>query len=541
MLERVYLGDWLYNAGIVCFIKIISHGNEDQISQYVTIEDNYIEFDREKLKGFSEKFFKKALEQFGRYDSLIKDFNDYLNNDEANNTNKEKQLENIKRKLNFSLMKVKLKDRNIPLPDKKNLSNNPEILSETIVKVLEILNSDYKDFLESDTQIYLRNIYGQKSFLNPSCNKDRMKKFKEDFEDKITNEKNKKAKHQCIICDRIAKADTYADTGIGSFIGLNYDSLNQLWNFTSKLPLCDICELIYFCSFAGFLDTSRGKDILYFINHDSSVDDLKKDNYLLQKILDKNNRNNLLLEYFTEYYLKLQDQKSKNINKNISFIELNISNEIMPKVFSLQLSREKSNFLKDHYDLFNHLSKASYKTKDTSKYLLKEIIGQYLMDLLSYNYIYWLIKVYIYSKEGKTNYYHAYFNSFHLQNYLMIITLYNKIIRTGGKPMEDMDKFKKSVWFIHNKGKELTKKLKEQDADNKVSSIVFKLLSALRVGDKNKFMEVIARIYMTYKLDIPTTFVDGFIHTENFYAYGYSFVNGLLATDQKDNKGDHNE
>lgn len=62
-MERVYLGDWLYNAGIVGFINIMLDGKDLNNQNIIKIEDNYIEFDRSSLTGFAEKFFKRAYEK----------------------------------------------------------------------------------------------------------------------------------------------------------------------------------------------------------------------------------------------------------------------------------------------------------------------------------------------------------------------------------------------------------------------------------------------------------------------------------------------
>ncbi len=541
--EKVYLGDWLYNAGIVGFIRIINNGGDkNKISDFVKVNDNSIEFDRDKLEGFSEKFFETAIKQYGRYDRLVEDLPNFVkeindfNGELSNNLKRLVDIaDTVKRRLNFTLLKEKLKDNYIALPNKKAVEDNPQIVLDTIKEVLDILKNDYKDFREADTKIYLSRFFGK----NNSESKGKLNTFKKYFEESIVNNTNKpatkgrgkkKIEFQCVNCERIAKKDVITDTRIGTFAGIG--SVNEAWNFGPYLRLCEICELIYFCIFAGFTDVSRGKEKLYyFVNHDISIQDLIDDNHILQSVLSKGAKDNILFDYFTEY-LHIQKEKSKHTLKNISFIELDNPNGIMPKVYSLNLDKTKAMFIHNYHDKFNKLAKAYYKVKDSSKNILRELVEHFLLNSLSYNQIYWLAKIYMTVAEGKSDYYKAYFNTYHIQNYMLIIALYNKIILQGESSMAD---FEKSVWFIYNKGKELMIKLRQNQAENKISTIVLSLLNALRVGDVNKFMEVIVRVYMAYGLDIPSTFVEGLTNKDSFYAYGYSFVNGLLAK-EKTNK-----
>ncbi|MDQ7056756.1 MAG: type I-B CRISPR-associated protein Cas8b1/Cst1 [Persephonella sp.] len=120
------------------------------------------------------------------------------------------------------------------------------------------MKEDKEEFWESDAQIYLRKIYGQKSFLNRAVNKDRFKKFYKEFEEPLKSSSTEKdKKYYCISCmERKAKKNTIFDTGLSKFYGLNPDAVNFVWNFNPKLPLCEICEIIYF---SYFCRTDPGK------------------------------------------------------------------------------------------------------------------------------------------------------------------------------------------------------------------------------------------------------------------------------------------
>ncbi|MDQ7056755.1 MAG: hypothetical protein Q9M89_10060 [Persephonella sp.] len=103
MTDKVYLSDWLYNAGIVGFLKINDHlweiKNEKIVSKdedLLKIKDNYVEFDRKIFDGFAERFFDYAFNQYGRYENLIKLFNDYIN--DLNSLNSEENFHTLKNK-----------------------------------------------------------------------------------------------------------------------------------------------------------------------------------------------------------------------------------------------------------------------------------------------------------------------------------------------------------------------------------------------------------------------------------------------------------
>ena len=91
----------------------------------------------------------------------------------------------------------------------------------------------------------------------------------------------------------------------------------------------------------------------------------------------------------------------------------------------------------------------------------------------------------------------------------------------------------KEMWRIYNKGIELSNLLKSKNAENKIQSISYKLLNALRIGDTTQFMDVLIRTYMAYGEEIPSSFVKTLSNKETFYALGYSFLNGLLGEQNK--------
>jgi len=557
-MERVYLGDWLYNAGIIGFLKI----NKDlweikdkklisKNEEILKFGDNYIEFNKKIFEGFSKRFFDYAFNQYGRYENLLKLFKKYIEDlknleDEKNYEylrkkyfkNKEIKKEKInvelpleimekfKNKLqSFSLLKKKLGK----IPSKNDVKKNKDLLIESLENAVNIMEREKNEFWESDVQIYLRKIYGQKSFLNKSINKNRFRKFYKDFEEVLINGKIKKEKiYKCVNCnERLAKKKTIFDTGISKFYGLNPDSINFVWNFKPKLYLCEICEIVYFSYFAGLTPINKdGKTVFYFVNSDTSIENLLRENLLLEQVLEKNPSDSRFIEFFTELVLIAETERAKFTLQNTVVIELDLNNETMPKVYSFNISREKAEFLKENEEKFKGLSRTFYQIKKDRIYILPQIIEKVLDNSLNYNYLNRLIRFYI-QNSSNSEYYKTNINSYQLETLNLLIKKFlEKVIFKGVGEMEITDG---ELWFIYKKGVKLADKLKKSNAENKIQSIAYKLLNALRIGDTNQFMDVLIRTYMAYSEDIPSTFVKAIYDKRIFYPLGYSFLNGLLG------------
>lgn len=60
MNTRIYLNEWFINAGIIGFIRILEHNDDN----FLTIKNNYIEFDTNKLKNFHKYYFKYFFDKY---------------------------------------------------------------------------------------------------------------------------------------------------------------------------------------------------------------------------------------------------------------------------------------------------------------------------------------------------------------------------------------------------------------------------------------------------------------------------------------------
>ncbi|WP_206518809.1 type I-B CRISPR-associated protein Cas8b1/Cst1 [Fervidobacterium sp. 2310opik-2] len=517
-------------------------GEDINSQDIITIGPNYIEFDRSSLNGFSDKFFKKASQRYPRTDELIDLGNKILEKlkEKELDKNLKKEVSDFKKRVEkFSKLKQLIDSNNITL-----LKDFNKVDAEQYVhKVTNLLIENKQDLIEEDAKTYLKNISsicGEKSFLNKNFKGNLKNKFFEDFEKPIVNQKNLQDKnHKCIFCgSRPAKKDALLDTGIVSFLGANKDNKNFFWNFKSQLPICEICELIYFCIFAGLTEFRMGKTKkFYFVDKNASVLDLYKTNKLFMEMMSKEKnilKEKEILNFVNDYLLLKFREESKFRLTNIMFIEIDLTSSDVPQLYGLNITKQKAEFINSNFGLFEKITGTFISFKDNSIYPFSEFMQEFINNTLSFQFLTFLEEQFLGSLKPnskiKTN-----LSPYRLQMYNMLIYKYIKNIKRGEESMDE-----KNLWAMYFFGQELKEKFLVSKAENKIPSLAYRLLSALRVGDVNTFMNLIIRTYMSYSMEIPALFVLGMNDRDNFYALGYSFVNGLLGS-KKDEEIKNNE
>ncbi|MCS7232054.1 MAG: type I-B CRISPR-associated protein Cas8b1/Cst1 [Elusimicrobiota bacterium] len=541
MGEKIYISDWLFNAGIVGFLAILFEGKADlkegenklNNGKSIYIGENYIELDVDILEGFSDKYFSYFYKRYKRIENIEAKLQEILEKmDNADLKEIESYYKEIKDRINnFSKLKRDLEEKNIKLFDIKELRENYSKLKDFIYKTLEHINHNRNELIENDVKVYLGKFYGQKSFLNRAVTSNFKNIFKKEFEDKIVNRKISLEKDLICIncCERKAKRDVIFDTGLSPFTGINVDSVNFFWNFKPKLPLCEICELIYFCSFGSFTESIREVNTFFFVNYDISILSLYNSNLLLQQILKRNLNDNIFVDLLNELLIKEKIEKSKYALESIAFIILDLKKkDVLPKVYSLNMSRKKAEYLiKNYNEKVKFLSNLFYSIGDNSISIPLEFLEKFLSDSLGYNYLsflqYLLFEKLRENPKVKLNYI-----SYDLQIInLMILEYIQNFKKLGGENLM-VSKPDDQLWYMFKKGRELSDKLKSVNAENKIPSIGYKLLSHLRSEDTNSFMNLVLRLYLSYELEVPNLLVKALSDKDLFLAYGYSFLNGFL-------------
>lgn len=183
MKTKIYLNDWFYNCGIIGFLKILEH-NENQ---FATKRNNYIEIDTEDLRDFNKYYFKYFYDRYNFAESVKNRTNyafEYLENNietpleneeekqrkDKIKTNKKyikdivkKQLDKIKKIDEQTYNEIKEQYDKI---DKENTKQGIIEIKEKILENIEKEKINKRLTLNLFKSILSNTYYGQPSFLN---------------------------------------------------------------------------------------------------------------------------------------------------------------------------------------------------------------------------------------------------------------------------------------------------------------------------------------------------------------------------------------
>lgn len=184
MKTKVHLNDWFFNCGIVGFLKILEH-NENQ---FAIRKNNYIEIDTEDLRNFNKYYFKYFYDKYNVAESVKnrteREFEYLENNLESVLENKEEEKRRkdkiksskkyIKETVKKQLDKIKKIDEQTYNEIKEQWNKiDKAITKEEIIEVKEkILENISKTGINKRLTLNLfksilsNTYYGQPSFLN---------------------------------------------------------------------------------------------------------------------------------------------------------------------------------------------------------------------------------------------------------------------------------------------------------------------------------------------------------------------------------------
>jgi CRISPR-associated protein Cst1 len=309
--------------------------------------------------------------------------------------------------------------------------------------------------------------------------------------------------------------------------GLNKDSVNFAWKFNPKLPLCEICELVYFSHWAGFTKSIKRKSYL-FVNEDSNIKSLWKNNQLLRQVLTKDKRENILINYFYELIVQEEKFKSKYALQNIALIETDLENDVMPKVLSFNISRAQAEYIKNQQEKLTWIANRFYKIKNDYTNILHDFIKLMFSGKLNFKIVNRLIKYYLQSKDETKNYIVTNYYPSNIQQIIVLISDYFKTVKQKQINMEN-----KHIWRIYHLGNEMKNMLVQAQAENKITSYAYRLLNAVRADDRSTFLNVLLRLYIGYNKEVPKDLTNTLESKETFQIIGHSYINGLLGEQLK--------
>lgn len=187
MKVKVYMQDWFYNAGIVGFIKILEHSDND----FTVKKENYIEFDTEDLRNFHKYYFKYFFDKYNiaeKMENRITEsfdkirMNIHLDSDDKDELKKaqekiKSEKKYIKTSIKSQLDKIKKIDEDIfnemnekyaeidSIKEKEDLEKL-DAIQECLINNLKNEKINKRTTMNLFKSILSKSYFGQNSFLN---------------------------------------------------------------------------------------------------------------------------------------------------------------------------------------------------------------------------------------------------------------------------------------------------------------------------------------------------------------------------------------
>ncbi|WP_066675699.1 type I-B CRISPR-associated protein Cas8b1/Cst1 [Clostridium septicum] len=555
---RIELSDWMKNAGIVGFVKIINHRLNG--SSQIDLKSNYIEFDTEILENFEEVYFEYLIYKYKEFISIEKIVSkyDYINQllskevDEKDLAILNSHIKYTKERLksasyksayeiindsSYNLLEKEKQLKEIKIKKKQSISDVSEDIKlqcNLLKEIIEYLNEEnVRKIIAAKNVIYdvIQGFWSDVSFLNKNNNKKNMYEcYINDFINPVINYESsnlEKAKYTCFTCDnkiqKLSKPFAYDITWITKMGVDGSRKSSHYWNFQSDSNICPICNLIYSCIPAGF-SVLNGKGL--FINNNKSI----------SKIISANN----LILYSGKKIDELEQESYFNI---IDSMEDKSVNEVNSEIENIQIVKfDKSNNSRPY--TFNVLSKNKLEIISKNKKQLSALIGKSVKIAKDY-YINIYSEVILRIYNGKNL-----FDLIALLTRLRISGEYknSKIIYILISLNNNLMEGKYKVWYKDiDKFRDYGIKLRQiygRNDENKIPGIAYRLQNALKVKNESRFMDTLLNAYTSRKQPIPIDFIEALKDVNKFQTIGYAFLIGLqggLENRNQENNGNNIE
>lgn len=317
----------------------------------------------------------------------------------------------------------------------------------------------------------------------------------------------------------------YSESNFAPLGVSNDNAKNMFWNQDSTYSICDICKLILFCTPAGATYTKKNyienedNEFYSFVNTDTSIDDIYDTNMNLKKLKDKDNPfNDLVIDIVSE-----NKEKSEWQLQNILFVEFKASIESKKckmNYFNMPTYLVKFFVKKESSQMIQSIYNKSFKANVVDTLLknkdLKHLIGKTLRTKIKDNL----------EEDHKTNISSS--DCFKAIKIRSLIDSYKK----GVYEMND-----KKLQVVKFAGHEIHDYYVNTNSKNKINSVAYKLLNAIKVGNKKDFMDTVLRIFMSAEKSVPSVFIEIMAEKDlDFESIGHAFITGLISERYEANK-----
>lgn len=521
--------------------------NEKEIKEKIKKEKKYIKTtikaQLDKIKKIDEESYEKILEQYDKIDKVeekeeLKNIQEIIKN--------EIQKEKINKRITMNFFKSILS---------KNYFGQPSFLNvvKTALSYEEQQEVMYKDYISNIIELdFMQDITENKYTLEEIKNhieKQNTKLLTKEVQQIYNNlnkkfiEKNKTIEEMkeylqnkvfttCYMCENEHTiTGNYSESNFAPLAISSDNMKNFFWNQNAEFPVCDICKLILFCIPAGITTISKivkkqdkGRNIykeeemLSFINDDMSIEDLLKTNNYFS---EKSRKDKSMENPYTELILNIVEE-NKEISEwqlqNIFVVEFETEYRAFSRMQYFNIKRYVARFFIEYANsMLSKIKDYGYKLQIVDCILKNKDIKYVINDRLL--------------EELKKD------NPFGDYSYLgtKIRTTLNLLKKEEDNMEEEIKKNNAKLSVLYNLGLDIHWALKARKEENKLNGYTYKMLNAIRVGNKQALMDTIIRIHMALEKDISPIFIEIMKDTSLGYeAIGQSFLAGLISNKKEE-------
>lgn len=495
----------------------------------------------DKIKKFDQKTENEISEEYNKIDAIkekeqIEELESIFNKIEQC-----LYKDHINKKVTTNLFKSILSNKYFGQPSFLNVVKNSASYEEQVNLmyrdyISNIIETGYlKDFI--DDKYTLENLKEHIENLNQELITKEMLKIYTDIKKKYI-EKGKQINEIkeyiekdvfkiCYLCtDKHCITSNYSESNFLPIAVSSDNMKNFFWNQKISYQICDICKLIMFCIPMGLTTITKitrdnqkyeEKDILSFVNYDTSIENLLKTN---NNFASKSKRDRYMDSPYADLLIDIVEQE-KDISKwqleNIFVVEIDAEYLAYSRIEYFRITRPVAIFFKEYADKsLMKIKDYRFKTQMVDKIMknkdTKYIINDKIRDVIK-------------NKYGG-------YETFLASKTRMEI----KSIQKGERNMSEMEKKNKKLIALYSIGTEIHEELKKKGTENKLDGYVYKMLNCVKTGNKKEFMDNVIRLHMALGKDVSPIFLDVMKEEQfDFATIGHSFLSGL-ASNKFENK-----
>nr|WP_317284038.1 Cas8a1 family CRISPR/Cas system-associated protein [uncultured Sellimonas sp.] len=551
-MDRILItqGDFLKNAGIVGLKYMLKlAGAKENVDYEIEGQNLWLERTFVETADWTDMYFHAFVEYFGpltAYQRVMEKIDSCLEKIEKNiwmNNKEEKEdLAYINDKLLSNSYQAGYANIEIYIQNAqvyKNLKKsklNVKISQEELQERLQELKKFLEQPLCRETFIMKSVIYtfinrfwdGKCFLLRANAKKDMRELFEEDFTKplkKYLQSSHEKAKDLCIDCGSpMGNSEKVSIAFMKDMADDLTRKRSAFWNCKVDAFLCPMCAFVYAASPLGF-QTYANKFV--FINTNESIQALLVANRKMSKSqIEAEKEEN---ETYSAWFARLMDtvlgEKTKELS-NVQVILRGVRAEDQ-YMFSI-IQREIVEILSDKM-VKNGLEKLGVHPYIKMRNELMNVHETVILNILQYRDQYTLLNQLLKAS---------------IENPSVLSPVYwVYTVQLGTSITRRKEKNKERGIFMNRRkmqenGYKLRTellKIKKTDTDECLRGTIYQLLNALAVGNQEKFMDIVIRLYGSCRgLLMPDGFVymlgDKEADKERFREYGYAFLLGFKGS-----------